>query len=102
MTHFAHDAATIIHQRIKAFTPKLAVILGSGLGELAESIHPATVIPYSDLPGFHTTTVAGHHGNLYLGTIQNIPVACLQGRPHYYEGTNNITIKTMIRTLKLI
>jgi xanthosine phosphorylase len=98
----SHDALKIIHQRATNFTPKIAIILGSGSGALAEHIEKTVVIPYQDLPGFHTTTVAGHKGNLYLGKIKGVPVACLQGRPHYYEDVSNDVIKTMIRTLKLM
>lgn len=102
MTSTAHDALKIIRQRTAGFIPKIGIILGTGLGPLAEQLENITVIPYQDLPGFCVTTVPGHQGNLLLGTIQNVPVACLQGRLHYYEDVSSSSIKTLVRTLKLL
>jgi purine-nucleoside phosphorylase len=63
----------------------LAILLGSGLGGLADRLEAATVIPYGDLPGFPALTVAGHAGRLLLGRLAGLPTAILQGRAHYYE-----------------
>lgn len=98
----AHAAAAIIKQKVPTFQPKLGLILGSGLGNLAERIQNPHIIPYEDLPGFFPTTIAGHSGNLYLGMLEGYPVACLQGRAHLYEGITANVIQTIIRTLKLI
>lgn len=103
MTQEAQQAKNIIQNLAPDFTPKVGIILGSGLGDLANKIENKTVISYKDLPGFpHPGGVIGHAGNLVLGTLHGVPVACLQGRAHYYEGYDNDIIKTLIRTLKLI
>jgi purine-nucleoside phosphorylase len=66
--------------------PKWAMILGSGLGNLTEEMTGKTVISYSEVPHFPTSTVSGHAGNLVFGYWANIPVLVMQGRLHYYEG----------------
>ena len=68
------------------FSPQTALILGSGLGALADKIEDATVLPYASILNFPTSHVAGHAGNLVLGRIGNTPVAALAGRAHLYEG----------------
>jgi xanthosine phosphorylase len=93
-------AASIIQQRVGDFQPILGIILGSGLGPIADKIERAIIIPYTDLPGFNQCSVAGHQGELYLGWLNGVPVACLKGRAHYYEGNSNQTFQVMIRTLK--
>ena len=67
------------------FKPKVAVILGSGLGGFADEVKAVATIPYSELPGFPETTVGSHAGRLVLGHVGPTPVAVLQGRAHYYE-----------------
>ena len=66
--------------------PQVAVVLGSGLGKLADSICQPLVIPYTEIPFFPTTTAVGHKGNLIVGTLGNRPLLAMQGRFHYYEG----------------
>lgn len=66
--------------------PKIAVVLGSGLGEFAEGLENAVSIPYDEIPHFSRSTVEGHAGQLVLGEIDGIPIAVQQGRFHYYEG----------------
>lgn len=68
------------------FTPKVAMILGSGLGDYADSIVVEKVINYSDMEGFPISTVAGHKGRFVFGYIGDVPVVIMQGRVHYYEG----------------
>lgn len=96
------QAATAIAQKKPDFKPEIAIILGSGLGDLVDLITDSTHMPYSDIPGFETCTVAGHKGQLILGYLHDVPVACLQGRPHYYEGAENQSFHTLIRSLKLL
>jgi purine nucleotide phosphorylase len=67
------------------FKPRVAVILGSGLGGFADEVAPVAVIPYGELPGFPQTTVGSHAGRLVLGHVGPTPVVVLQGRAHYYE-----------------
>jgi inosine/guanosine/xanthosine phosphorylase family protein len=75
----------VIAAEAPGFKPKVAVILGSGLGGFAEEVKPVATIPYAELPGFPQTTVGSHAGRLVLGHIGPTPVAVLQGRAHYYE-----------------
>lgn len=95
-------AAMIKQQLPKDFEAKLAIILGSGLGPLAEQIDAILTIPYGDLPGFHVSTVHGHQGRLVIGYWQGMSVVCLQGRAHFYEGVAAATVQLMIRTLKCL
>lgn len=66
--------------------PQIAVILGSGLGALADEVEVDAIFPYSEIPGFPVSTVAGHAGRLLLGTLAGKKAAVMQGRFHYYEG----------------
>lgn len=68
------------------FQPRLALILGSGLGPLAETMDVRAAVDYKDLPGFPVSTVPGHQGRYLFGYIGGVPVVCMQGRVHYYEG----------------
>ncbi|MBA2653642.1 MAG: purine-nucleoside phosphorylase [Gammaproteobacteria bacterium] len=97
-----HQAAELIKKRAGKFSPQLALVLGSGLNKLADMLNNPIVIPYSEIPGFSDTSVAGHQGNLILGLLNGVPIACLQGRSHSYEGKNSAAISTPIRTLKLL
>ena len=101
MNSFPSQAAAVISAKKPNFSPRLGLILGSGLSALAQEIQDAVVIPYTDLPGFAESKVAGHENNLHLGTLQNIPIVCMQGRVHAYEGKGNDFL-TPIRTLKLL
>lgn len=65
---------------------KVAITLGSGLGQLADKIEEARVIPYTDIPNFPKSTALGHKGNLIVGKLDGSPVIAMQGRFHYYEG----------------
>lgn len=85
-----------------ALQPKLGIILGSGLGDLAHQITQTVTLPYEEIPGFGSSTIAGHHNQLHLGYLEGYPVACCQGRVHLYEGDGLQEITTMIRTLKLL
>ena len=102
MTQDAKAALEYIKQQHPEFTPEYAIILGSGLGPLAKQLENSQVISYENLPGFPSCSVDGHQGALHLGYINNTPIACLEGRAHFYEGTQNETIQTMIRTLHLL
>lgn len=79
-------AAAHIREAYKGEMPKIAVILGSGLAGLADALEDAAVFPYGDLPGFPVTTVIGHTGKLYIGKLEGVPLICMQGRVHGYEG----------------
>lgn len=96
-------AARAIQKMRPNFTPKIAIILGSGLGALANHLTDTVDIPYELLPDFgETATVQGHEGRLVLGYLQGVPVVCLKGRRHFYEGINNPIVQVLVRTLKLL
>jgi purine nucleotide phosphorylase len=78
-------ALDVIGARARGFRPRIAVVLGTGLGSFADEVEPVVDIPYADLPGFPQPTVRGHAGQLRLGRIGGLPVAVLRGRTHYYE-----------------
>jgi len=80
------DAAAHAVRARSELVPVLGVVLGSGLGAWAERLDGAMSIPYSELPGMPVSTVQGHAGKLWLGRANGVPVACLQGRVHMYEG----------------
>ena len=83
-------------------TPETAIILGSGLGALADRITDATVIPYRQIPHFVHSTATGHKGNLIVGTLGNKRVLAMQGRFHYYEGYAMSQVTFPIRVMKLL
>ena len=102
MTVEASQIQQIIEKHKPGFQAQLGIILGSGLGKVAESLDDVTVIPYADIPGFPVSTVKGHSGNLYLGFLSGVPTACLQGRVHYFEGVDYRKMKTLVRSLKVM
>lgn len=93
-------AETVIRGLAPGFTPRIGLVLGSGLGPLADRITDAVAISYADLPGFPEPGVSGHAGRLILGRLAGVPVACLQGRAHPYEGRGHGVMAVPIRTLK--
>ncbi|MCB1051200.1 MAG: purine-nucleoside phosphorylase [Acidobacteria bacterium] len=80
------EAKAFIQARTDHFDPACAVILGSGLGNFANSIQVDYVLPYSEIPHFKPCNVAGHAGNLVFGRVGSVRVVCQQGRFHFYEG----------------
>ncbi len=84
------------------FQPRVALVLGSGLGALADQISEAVVIPYGELPGFPVSTVQGHAGELVCGKLGGMPVLCMKGRAHLYEGKGADVMTSAIRSFKLI
>ncbi len=101
MTAEAREAAAVLAARKPGFVPAIGLILGSGLGSLADQIEDSEIVPFSDLPGFPEPSVEGHAGQMVLGNLGGVPVACLQGRIHLYEGQSPVAIRTMIRTFKV-
>lgn len=96
----ARAAADILH-RAPGHRPRVGLVLGSGLGGVANRIANAVAIPYAELSGFPLPSVAGHAGRLVVGTLGGVEVACMQGRVHAYEGNGFDALKTAIRALKL-
>lgn len=95
-------AADFIRQQLPDFKPKAALILGSGLGVLADSMTDAHVFHYSDLPGFPQSGVQGHAGELVAGYLEGVPVVCMKGRAHFYEGHGMSVMRNAVRTFKLL
>lgn len=95
----AASAADTLRQRFADGFPKIAIVLGSGLGGFAEKLADAVAIPYAELPGFPRPSVEGHAGRLVIGSAGGVSVACLQGRAHVYEGQGTGALAVMIRTL---
>lgn len=92
-------AASSIRER-NQLEPKVAVILGSGLGAFAQTLTDATIVPYSEITYFPVSTVEGHEGRLYLGKIGETPVLVMQGRVHLYEGYSPAEVAFPIRVLR--
>jgi purine-nucleoside phosphorylase len=81
----AEEAAAFIRSKTK-LRPKIALVLGSGLGSFADQLAGAAHIPYHDIPHFPRPTAEGHAGQLVIGNLGHTPIMCMQGRVHYYEG----------------
>lgn len=93
------EAAATIKGRGGA-SPRVALILGSGLGDLADEIASPVVVPYADIPHFPVSTVQGHVGHLVLGTLQDVPVVAMRGRVHFYEGYSMRDITFPVRVMR--
>lgn len=94
------ECADYIKANYSHAIPKIALVLGSGLNELAEELTDATIFSYGDLPNFPTPTVAGHSGRLLIGELDGTPLICLQGRVHAYEGQPAINIAIAPRVMR--
>ena len=84
------------------FQPKVALVLGSGLGDFAEQIDVKVEISYQDIQGFPVSTVAGHKGRFVFGYVGEVPVVVMQGRVHYYEGYSMEQVVLPIRLMKMM
>ena len=84
------------------FRPKIALILGSGLGDYGEEIRIEKTISYHDIEGFPVSTVPGHKGRFLFGYVENVPVVIMQGRVHYYEGYSMTDVVLPVRLMKLM
>ncbi|MDR2586345.1 MAG: purine nucleoside phosphorylase I, inosine and guanosine-specific [Prevotellaceae bacterium] len=95
------DAASFLRQKFSQ-TPLVGVVLGSGLGKLADAINDPVVIPYSEVPHFAQSTAMGHKGNLIFGHLGGKTVVAMQGRFHYYEGYSMQQVTFPIRVMALL
>ena len=84
------------------FEPKIALVLGSGLGDYAETIDIAATLNYNEIKEFPISTVEGHKGRFIFGYIQGVPVVCMQGRVHYYEGYPMTDVVLPIRLMGML
>lgn len=97
----AEHASRIIRARTK-LEPRIAIVLGSGLGGFADDFEEAVGIPYEEIPGFMRSTAEGHAGRLVIGKVDTVPVLAMQGRVHYYEGYSLEEVTFPVRTFKLL
>lgn len=84
------------------FVPEVALILGSGLGDYGETIKVECTLDYHDIDGFPVSTVPGHKGRFIFGYVKDVPVVCMQGRVHYYEGYSMSDVVLPTRLMKLM
>jgi xanthosine phosphorylase len=89
-------------KHLEDFAPRLGIVLGSGLGGIADALTNSAQFPYADLDGFPRPTVAGHGGTLHMGELAGLPVAIFQGRKHIYEGGDPGAMRVPIRVLKAL
>ena len=94
----ASAAAGFVTRRTE-LRPRLAIVLGSGLGAFAEQLEEKTAIPFAEIPHFPQSTVPGHSGKLVIGKVAGVPVAVMQGRVHAYEGYSSEEVVFPIRVL---
>jgi len=101
MTYFdqVSEAAAFLNFRIGPLAPKIGIVLGSGLGAVADAVSNTTFIPYSEIPHFPQSTVVGHSGRIVAGLLNNIPVIVMQGRVHFYEGYSAAQVTFPMRVL---
>jgi purine-nucleoside phosphorylase len=97
----AEHATRVIRSRISV-EPRIALVLGSGLGSFADDFEEAVAIPYEEIPGFVRSTAQGHAGRLVIGKIDSVPVLAMQGRVHYYEGYSLEEVTFPVRTFGLL
>jgi xanthosine phosphorylase len=93
------EAAAVLTER-SGIRPRVGVVLGSGLGAVADAVEGPVEIGYDELPGFPRPSVEGHAGRAVLGALGSVPVAILQGRAHLYEGVDHDLVRTPVRALR--
>ena len=96
------ESADYIKEKIGGFIPKVAMVLGSGLGFLGDVVEHPTAIPYGEIPHFKASTAPGHAGRLVFGTLAGRNVAVMQGRMHHYEGYDYDEVSYAVRVLRLL
>ncbi len=95
-------ASDYVKARLDGRVPTVGIVLGSGLGTLAEEIKDPVVIPYKDIPGFPVSTAIGHKGNFIVGELAGKTVIAMQGRIHFYEGYGINLVVLPIRVMKVV
>jgi xanthosine phosphorylase len=94
------ETMSIIRKYAPSFVPKIGIILGSGLGSIADQLTNPTTIPYQAIPGLHSGAVVGHASLLVMGYLNDVPVVCMKGRLHVYEGASYESIRTFVRLIR--
>ena len=95
-------SADFLRARLGSFVPKVAMILGSGLGYLGDQVENPIAVDYKDIPNFKVSTAPGHKGRLVFGTLEGQKVAVMQGRMHHYEGYSYEEVTYAVRVLRLL
>ncbi len=96
------ESAQAIRARLGGFAPKVAMILGSGLGEFGDQVEDPIAVPYGDIPHFRPSTAPGHRGQFVFGALEGRDVAVMQGRMHHYEGYSYQEVTYAVRVLRLL
>jgi purine-nucleoside phosphorylase len=104
MTYYEQvtEAAEFLRMMFDVFTPRIGIVLGSGLGAVADAVAASVMVPYSEIPYFPKSTVEGHSGRLVAGTLGQVPVVVMQGRVHSYEGYTPQQVTFPMRVLGMI
>jgi len=99
--HQVDEAADAISRQISV-SPQVGLILGSGLGAVADLVENAVIIPFESIPNWPVSTIGGHPGKILIGNLVNVPVMVMQGRVHYYEGYSMSQVTMPIRVMQRI
>jgi purine-nucleoside phosphorylase len=104
MIPYSHyvESAEYIRSKIGDFTPQVLMVLGSGLGYLAETVENPVWIPFGEIPHFRQSTAPDHAGRFAVGMLSGVPVMVMQGRLHYYEGYTSQEVAYPVRVAKLL
>jgi len=93
------EAAAFLRSKLGSLEPLVGIVLGSGLGAVAETVAAPVIVPYREIPHFPQSTVEGHSGRLVAGLIGNAPAVVMQGRVHFYEGYSPLQVTFPMRVL---
>lgn len=96
------EAAAFLRGKLRGLTPQIGIVLGSGLGEVANAVTDPIALPYTEIPHFPHSTVEGHTGRIMAGMLDGAPVILMQGRVHFYEGYSPAQITFPMRVLGLL
>lgn len=96
------EAAAAAIRNVWSGTPRVGMILGTGLGGLAEQIHQDAAIPYGEIPNFPESTAPSHAGRLVCGSLAGVPIVAMEGRFHYYEGYSLQQVTFPVRVMKAL
>ncbi len=101
MTYFDQvaEAAAFLKARLASFSPRIGIVLGSGLGAVADTVADTVIVPYAEIPHFPRSTVEGHTGRIVAGLLGGVPVVVMQGRVHFYEGYSSEEVTFPLRVL---
>jgi purine-nucleoside phosphorylase len=101
MTYFdqVSEAAAYLKSKLGSLAPRIGIVLGSGLGAVADAVTSPIAVPYAEIPHFPQPTVAGHAGRIVAGSLAGVPVVLLQGRVHAYEGYTPLEVTFPMRVL---